>query len=87
MDKITLSPEMAMRTNSKHFIYGNKPQKLKKGRSSELVAQRNTSLIKRFNKLFEEDRLRIDDVLTKLSKEFFLSETTVFRIITINLRK
>jgi len=57
-----------------------------KGRNKNLILLRNEKLLLRFYQLSEVDRKRLDDVLNDLStKEFFISQTRVWRIIKQNL--
>lgn len=56
--------------------------KEKRGRSANLIRIRDEKLLNRFDKLFNIDRLRLDDTLKQLSeKEFFISEITIWKII------
>lgn len=50
-------------------------------RSAELISERNQAIRNRFAKLYEVERLRLDDVFASLRKEFFLSQTTIERIL------
>ena len=55
---------------------------IKKGRSKELIKQRNLKLIARYYQLFEIKRMRYDDVIKQLSEEeFFITEQTIVGII------
>lgn len=61
------------------------PAKMNKGRSAELIKQRNDRLVHRFYYWYETKRLRYDDVLRKLStEEFFISEARIRAIISEN---
>ncbi|MBR1467486.1 MAG: transposase [Bacteroidaceae bacterium] len=53
-----------------------------KGRSKELISVRDQRLFERYYYWTEVRRLRIDDTITKLSKEeFFISESRVMQIV------
>jgi hypothetical protein len=61
------------------------PKTRSKGRNPELVCLRNEKLVRRFYYWFEVKRLRIDDVLLKLSREeFFIEETTIMELLKEN---
>lgn len=51
--------------------------KSNRGRSQELIQQRNRALIWRYFFYSEVKRLRYDDIITELSRDFFISEHTV----------
>lgn len=51
---------------------------------ADLIKKRDKKLVETFHKLYDVKRLRIDDVLKTLSDEFFITETTVFRLIFRN---
>lgn len=48
----------------------------------ENVRRRNEDIKARYHELYEQERLRIDDCIKKISWEFYLSEKTVERILT-----
>ena len=59
----------------------------KKGRNAELIERRNKKLKERFNYLYNEKRMRYDDVIKKLSlDEFFISESTIDRILVEHIK-
>jgi len=47
----------------------------------ELLDARNKALRKRFEYWYETKRLRLDDVIQKIKGEFFISESTIMKII------
>ncbi|MCG8477048.1 MAG: hypothetical protein MI784_16395 [Cytophagales bacterium] len=61
-------------------------EKMKKGRSADLISRRNSALVKRFYFWTEIKRRRFDDTLQILSlDEFFISEQTIENILRKNL--
>jgi hypothetical protein len=44
--------------------------------------KRDQSVRDKFAHMYEQERIRLDDCVAKLAKEFFLSKETVNRIIT-----
>lgn len=46
-----------------------------------LIERRNVKLKERMNELYNKERLRYDDVISKLCEEFYLAPLTVQRII------
>lgn len=53
-----------------------------RGRSKDLISQRDLKMFERFYYWTEVRRLRFDDTITKLSvEEFFISESRVMQII------
>lgn len=44
-------------------------------------ALRNQAIRERFTVLYEQERIRIDDTLVKLSEEFFLSPEYIYRLV------
>jgi hypothetical protein len=64
--------------------YLNKPTGGGKGRSAELIDDRNSVLIARFYYHMEIKRLRYDDIIHQLQREFFLSEQRIVDVLTGN---
>jgi hypothetical protein len=54
---------------------------MRKGRNRALVSKRNKALLERYYYWTNEKRVRFDDVLGKLSEEFFLSEDRIVDIL------
>ena len=53
-----------------------------KKKNLNLLESRNKKLVELFDKLFNEERLRFDDVLQKLKWEyFFIEEDTIIKIL------
>lgn len=53
-------------------------------RDSRLVKKRDEKLVKEFHRLYDVERLRIEDVLDKLSESFFLDPTYLYNRIFYN---
>ncbi|MBX3101086.1 MAG: hypothetical protein KF690_01100 [Bacteroidetes bacterium] len=47
----------------------------------EMTQRRNEKIFVRFRELYEKDRLRMDEVLRRLSEEYHLATLTLERII------
>jgi hypothetical protein len=47
----------------------------------EMTLQRNAHIHDRFRELYEQERLRLDDVVQQLSREFHLAPLTIDRIL------
>lgn len=54
-------------------------------RDSRLVKKRDEKLVKEFHRLYDVERLRIEDVLDKLSESFFLDPTYIYNRIFYNV--
>lgn len=61
----------------KHFL----GYRMIKRKDTQYTNRRNSALIARYYYLSEIKRLRFDDVITRLSLTFFLSDTYVMRIL------
>lgn len=58
---------------------------MKKGRSPQLVEKRNRKLVERYYFWTEVERRRFDDTLVILEQqEFFISQSTIMRILSQN---
>lgn len=63
------------------------PPRMRKSRPSQpatrsqIIRERNEAMSDRFNQLYNEKRVRMDDVIEHLSREFFLSPITILRIL------
>lgn len=53
----------------------------RKATRRELLDLRNKHINERFNYLFSEKRIRYDDVMGILEKEFYLTEVSISRIL------
>lgn len=53
-------------------------------RDSKLVKKRDEKLVKEFYRLYDVERLRLEDVLDKLSDIFFLDPTYLYNRIFYN---
>jgi hypothetical protein len=69
-------------------LFGNKVEEVVKEEVAkriksreETIKRRNADINKRFNKLYNEDRIRYDDCISKLAYEFYLSEDSIGRIL------
>ena len=51
------------------------------GRNIQRIENRNSKMYKRYKKLYEEERKRLDDTLSQIADEFYINEDTVKRII------
>ena len=51
-------------------------------RDIERIRQRNASLKARYDHLYEEERLRFDDVINQLANEYFLMPSTVMKYLS-----
>jgi hypothetical protein len=66
-------------------VLGNNYTTRQKGRNADLIRRRNEKLVRRFYYWFETKRLRVDDVLKKLSEEeFFITEERIMELIKQN---
>lgn len=54
-------------------------------RDSRLVKKRDEKLVREFHRLYDVERLRIEDVLDKLSDIFFLDPTYIYNRIFYNV--
>jgi hypothetical protein len=45
------------------------------------VEARNKAILQEYNRLYNQERLRHDDCIKKLSETYFLSEKTIYRIL------
>jgi hypothetical protein len=51
------------------------------GRNRELLSERDKALLVRYHYWSDEKRIRFDDVLCYLSKEFYISEDRIMAIL------
>lgn len=65
-------------TEEKKVVYS-----IKRGRSSDLIQKRNECLVLRYYFHSKIRRLKYEDVLSVLSEEFFLSEYTIVKIVSL----
>lgn len=57
------------------------PKATEKSTQAKLLQQRDADLHKRFGELYNKKRLRHDDVLEQLSKEFYITPRTIRTIL------
>ncbi len=51
-------------------------------RHGHLIAKRNQKILERFQELYHQQGLRLDQCLEKLEQEFWLSRRTIYDIIS-----
>ena len=56
-------------------------QLIKIMRNKEKISTRNIDMITMFHKLHNTDRLRFDDTLAKVAKQFYLEEDYTYKLI------
>jgi len=61
----------------KHFLGYRKPER----KDRKYTCRRNSALVARYYYLSEIHRLRFDDVVSRLSVFFFISETYIMRLL------
>ena len=73
--------------SKRHITDPAQPLRMRKSRVSQLptrsqiIRERNEAMSARFNQLYNEKRVRMDDVIEQLTREFFLSSITILRIL------
>lgn len=72
--KVICNNILKQKTKEIRFDMGREKRK-------EKTWQRNQTLMFRFYDLYEKDRIRLDDVIKQVAKEFFLSENKIVEII------